>query len=45
MTYLGKVNVAKENMITAEVSNIRARVYNRKVSGLYRMLDTIGYWS
>ena len=45
MTYLGKINIVKENKITSrrEISNIRTRVYNRKDIGWYQcqiLLDT-----
>ena len=31
MAYLGRVVIVRENKITAEESDIRARVYNRKL--------------
>ena len=45
MTYLGKVNMARENKITAEekFSDIRGRVHNRKAIGWYQMSNSIGY--
>ena len=46
MTCLGRVNIAMENKITeAEISGIKARVYNRKAIGWYQTSDTIGHWS